>query len=83
MPDLDLATLIVVTLVVNLLVALYMALLARLQPQQSAFRHWAAACFIFVLASLLATGRVYQVPAVFSVLLAHALLALPPLSTNH
>jgi diguanylate cyclase (GGDEF)-like protein len=79
MPDLDLATLIVVTLVVNLLVALYMALLARLQPQQSAFRHWAAACFIFVLASLLATGRVYQVPAVFSVLLAHALLALPPL----
>ena len=79
MPHLDLATLIIVTLAVNLLVAGYMALLARLQPQQSAFRHWAAACFIFVLASLLAASRVYQVPAVFSILLAHALLALPPL----
>ena len=79
MPDLDLATLIIVTLVVNLLVAVYMALLARLQPKQPAFRHWAAACFIFVIASLLAASRVYQVSAIVSVLLAHALLALPPL----
>ncbi|NRQ41615.1 GGDEF domain-containing protein [Rheinheimera sp. YQF-2] len=83
MPDidlsvLDLTTLIILTLVVNLLVSAYMALLARLQPQQTAFRHWALSCVIFVLASALAAGRLYQVPALLSVLLAHALLALPP-----
>jgi diguanylate cyclase (GGDEF)-like protein len=79
MPDLDLPTLIFLTLTVNLLVAGYMALLAKLHPQQSAFWHWALSCLIFVIASLLAASRLYQVPAVLSVLLAHALLALPPL----
>jgi len=84
MPDidltaLDLTTLIILTLIINLLVGAYMALLAKLQPQQSAFRHWALSCFIFVLASMLAASRLYQVPPLLSVVLAHALLALPPL----
>ncbi|KUM51837.1 GGDEF domain-containing protein [Rheinheimera sp. EpRS3] len=79
MPGLDLPTLIVLTLTINLLVAGYMALLAKLQPQQSAFWHWALSCLIFVVASLLAASRLHHVPPMFSVLLAHALLALPPL----
>lgn len=79
MPAIDLTTLIILTLAINLLVAGYMALLAKLQPQQIAFRHWALSCFVFVIASLLAISRYYQVPAVLSELLAHLLLAFAPI----
>lgn len=79
MPDIDLVTLTSLTFAINVIVAGYMLLLARLNIAQPAFYHWAASCIIFIFASLLAVSRMYQVTPVISVWLAHSLLALPPI----
>ncbi|MBU2156049.1 MAG: GGDEF domain-containing protein [Gammaproteobacteria bacterium] len=78
MPDINLTALATLTLTINGIAACYMLLLARLNIAQPAFNHWAASCIVFVFASLLAASRLYHVPPLISVWLAHSLLALPP-----
>ena len=69
-----LPTLIVITLLVNLLIGFYLSILYRRRPKDKCFKYWAMSCGCFVLGGVAAVSRNYAMPAFISFFIADLLL---------
>lgn len=65
-----LPTLIVITLLTNLLIGFYLSILYRRRPKDKCFKYWALSCGCFVFGISASVSRGYDVPAFFSFFIA-------------
>lgn len=73
-----LPTLIVVTLLINLVIGIYLSVLYRRKPKDHCFLFWALSCFSFVLGGTCAALRAFDYPALVTYFIADLLLIAAP-----